>query len=123
MEAAQCLTERVTQQALSVKAGQRPLRAADFERQLRRLLAGQEWEAGVPAELAAVLQSLSAVGDRLRAKMQGARPEWLEWLRQPHELAERLRAAGGELALPLSDLRLWGWREKQCGERRGVSPP
>jgi hypothetical protein len=111
VENAQCLTEQVTQKTLSVKAGQRPLSAADFETQLRRLLAGQEWAPDAPEELLSILRPLKEVWSHLRIKMQEKRPDWLEWLRQPHELAKRLHAAGGQFALPLSDLRMWGWRE------------
>jgi hypothetical protein len=108
---AQCLTERITQQALSVKAGQPPLRFADFERELRRLLRGEPLELeGLPPTLRGALEPLAGVGERLRTRMGAEPAPWLAWLRNPHELAERVRRApDGVLRLPRADLRLWGW--------------
>jgi hypothetical protein len=109
VQAAQCLTEQVTQQALSVKAGQPPLRYRDFERQLQRLLRGQESETEAPADLRKVL---ALVWETLRALMPGRPLPWLEWLRKPHELAVLLPpGSGATLRLPLRDLRLRGWVE------------
>lgn len=114
IQMAQCLTEQVTQKALSVKAGEPPLRYADFERQLRRLLKRQELNAAEHEELQALLarigKKLEPIWEALRSRMPVEAKVWLEWLRQPHEL-QRLVAKAGEVRLPLSDLRLRLWRD------------
>jgi hypothetical protein len=113
VQKAQCLTEQVTQKALSVKAGKPPLRYADFERQLRRLLKRQELhepeqQQQLRALLAEIGKKLEPVWEDLAALMPSEPRPWLEWLRKPHELAELVDQAS-ELRLPLDDLRLRGW--------------
>jgi hypothetical protein len=105
---AQCLTEQVTQRALSVKAGQPPLSVGDFDRQLRRLLSGQDWKLEEDSELYKALAPLREVWEKLRQRLVGAQPAWLEWLAKPHELA-RLVDEHGCLRLPLEDLRMQSW--------------
>jgi hypothetical protein len=105
---AQCLTEQITQRALSVKAGQPPLSIGDFEGQLRRLLAGQDWKLEEDSELYSALVPLREVWDQLRQRLIGEQPAWLEWLAKPHELARLVDEKGGVL-LPLGDLRMQSW--------------
>jgi hypothetical protein len=121
-ERAQCLTERVTQQALSVKAGQRPLSYFDFDAQLKLLLQGKPADLaavrGIP-QLRAALEPLlpspknhrPSIWDELSGKLSSPPPDWLAWLRNPEKLAEVLAQSGGVLRLPLTDLRLSGWLE------------
>jgi hypothetical protein len=114
VQRAQCLTEQVTQKALSVKAGEPPLEYADFERQLRRLLKRQRLTEEDREELQRLLKRVSsklgAIWEALGERMPEEAEAWLQWLRQPHELAE-LVAEKGEVCLPLDDLRLRAWTE------------
>ncbi len=109
IQMAQCLTEQVTQKALSVKAGKPPLLYADFERQLRQLLKRQELNESEREKLQTLLaeigKKLEPVWTALGSLMPSEPKAWLEWLRKPHELDE-LVAAKGEIRLPLDDLRL-----------------
>jgi hypothetical protein len=115
VQQAQCLTEQVTQKALSVKAGKPPVQYGEYESQLRRLLKGQAWELPAASELRGILEPMRGVWDSLRAVMPADPAEsagWLEWLRKPYELADLLqRAPQGALTLPLDDLRLSRWTE------------
>jgi hypothetical protein len=97
------------------------LRFADFERQLRRLLGGQPFDsASAPPALGAALAPLDAVWEQLRRLMPAEPIDWLAWLREPHTLAEKLRAApDGTLRQPLADLRMSCW----LGEPRVLTSP
>jgi hypothetical protein len=112
IQKAQTLTEQVTQKALSVKAGKPPLKYADFERQLRRLLQGRQLNETEQQELRALLaevgKTLEPVWKELGTLITSESKPWLEWLRKPHELAEQVDRAG-ELRLPVEDLRLRCW--------------
>jgi hypothetical protein len=113
VQQAQCLTEQVTQAALSVKAGKPPLRYADFERQLRRLLRREEPERKeLDALLAEIGKKVEPVWEHLCGLMPREAPAWLGWLRKPHELEQLVKAAG-EVRLPLNDLRLRCWLEEE----------
>jgi hypothetical protein len=113
VQLAQAMTEQVTQKALSVKAGKPPVRYAEYERQLRRLLRGQPWDLDEKSELAAVLKPMSGIWEELRAAMPEDPAAWLEWLRKPYALAELLAASKDKkLSLPLDDLRLQGWLQR-----------
>jgi hypothetical protein len=115
---AQALTEQVTQKALSVKGGKPPVRYAEYERQLRRLLKGQPWEPELVGELLAILEPLEPVWTALQAAMPADPPAWLRWLRNPYELATILAAEpDGMLRLPADDLRVHCWSES-AGEAR-----
>jgi hypothetical protein len=106
---AQTLTEQTTQKALSVKAGQPPVSVTEFERQLRRLLQGQGWDLPEGDNLARILEPLRPIWSALQARLEsGEHPDWLAWLRAPHELADILSRTP-ILRLPLSDLRLASW--------------
>jgi hypothetical protein len=121
IQKAQCLTEQVTQKVLSVKAGKPPLKYADFERQLRRLLKRQDLNEAEQQELRDLLteigKTLEPVWKDLSALMPANPKPWLEWLRKPHELAEII-AKEGVIRLPLEDLRVRDWveeiREQLC---------
>jgi hypothetical protein len=65
---AQCLTEQVTQKALSVKAGMPPLRYADFERQLKQLLKGNPWQLPDETRLHTLLGALGTAWNDLQKK-------------------------------------------------------
>lgn len=107
---AQCLTEQVTQKALSVKAGRPPLDFAKFNRQLKRLLQGLPWKLSDSSELRSTLEPLEQVWKRLRKIMPKQPPAWLKCLRQPHELEGSVDGAPGRvLRVPLGDLRLRCW--------------
>jgi hypothetical protein len=114
IQKAQCLTEQVTQKALSVKAGKPPLKYADFERQLRLLLKRRELKENEEQDLLSLLSeigmSLKPVWRDLNDLMSSAPKAWLEWLRKPHELAE-IVAREGAIELPLDDLRMGCWIE------------
>jgi hypothetical protein len=116
VQQAQCLTEQVTQAALSVKAGKPPLRSSDFERQLRRLLQGESWQGPQQQELDALLaeigKRLAPVWQHLCSLMSPEPCLWLEWLRKPHELVQLLLLQG-EIRLPLDDLRLRCWLDEE----------
>lgn len=107
---AQALTEQVTQKALSVKAGKPPVRYAEYEAQLRRLLRGEFWNLEEDSELAAILKPMQALWEDLRRAMPLEPPSWLLWLRKPHALDELLRDSPEHaFRLPLDDLRLSSW--------------
>ena len=112
VQTAQCLTEQVTQKALSVKAGKPPIHYADFERHLRRLLSRKESSAEDRSDLRALLAEIgknaAVVWEHLESLMPPDAPPWLEWLRKPHELAAIVDRAG-EIRLPLDDVRVRGW--------------
>jgi hypothetical protein len=109
---AQALTEQVTQKALSVKGGKPPIRYAEYERQLRRLLKGQSWAPELAGELLAILKPLAPVWTDLQAAMPADPPVWLRWLRNPYELATILDAQpDGVLRMPADDLRIHCWTE------------
>jgi hypothetical protein len=100
----QALTEQLTQQVLSIKAGQRPLSFAEFQPLLRGLLEGTA--ADLPEALAHLKPLWTELRRRLAADGSGACPDWLQWLRLPHELARLVdEAAAGCLHLPLDDPR------------------
>jgi hypothetical protein len=112
VQAAQCLTEQVTQKALSVKGGKPPIDYKVYEALLERLLDGADWPLGDPSadgspDERELLGGLRKVWEQLR-KGLGKAPAWLTWLRGPHELS-RLVEAHGLLRLPLADLRLGEW--------------
>jgi hypothetical protein len=99
----QALTEQLTQQVLSIKAGQRPLEFGVFRPRLQRLLQGQ------PTTLPESLAHLRPLWIRLQERQRRwkeAAPLWLGWLRQPHRLAELVdRSPRGVLRLPIDDPR------------------
>jgi hypothetical protein len=103
------LTEQVTQRVLSVKAGQKPMPFEEFNRQLRRLLAGEPADApgswGLSSDIKEVLTRLRGIWDHLHARIKKP-PPWLRWLRAPHELARLLVEGEGALRLPVGDLRV-----------------
>ena len=109
IQQAQCLTEQVTQKALSVKAGKPPIKYADFERELRRMIKRQELKEPERQDLQALLDEIGKKLEPVWAHLASLMPQhpktWLEWLRKPHELTELL-ALEGEIKLPLDDLRL-----------------
>ncbi len=109
VRAAQCLTEQVTQKALSVKGGKSPLSYRDFERQLVRLLRGEMWSEQAPPELVEVLTPLRAVWEALRQRFGGEPNPLFRWLRQPHELDRLLSSPALVLRGSLTDLRLRGF--------------
>jgi hypothetical protein len=110
--AAQALTEQVTQRVLSVKAGKPPIPFGEYERQLRRLLGGEAVLPSDNEEMQALLEQAKAVCEALQEAMCAERPAWVDWLRTPYELADRVAEAGdGGLRLPLGDARLAGWVE------------
>jgi hypothetical protein len=116
LQAAQALTEQVTQKALSVKAGKPPLRYSRFNSQLRRLLDRQTPTPSDDPELDELLarKEIQEVWNTLLEGMPRgeAEPLWLRWLRAPHELRSLLDAAPeNRMSLPLTDLRLSGWSE------------
>jgi hypothetical protein len=127
IQKAQSLTEQVTQKALSVKAGEPPLRYTDFERHLRRLLKREKPNEAHLEERRALLARVSKKLEEFWKDLGSLMPEepraWLEWLRQPHEL-DRLIREKGEIRLPLDDLRLrlW-WDARVCagGREEGAS--
>jgi hypothetical protein len=126
VEAAQALTERITQKALSVKAGQPPLRYIDFEQQLALLLAGKDWnlETDDPdpgrRQLLKALEPYRSIWDGLRGRMAREPVAWLDWLRNPHDMPRLVREAADQtLVLPADDLRLGGWRLSAAGSKKG----
>src|ERR1051326_67011 len=117
VQAAQCLTERITQKALSVKAGRPVVSHTDFERELRRLLRGETWQVSDDSELGAILAPFKHIWEELRSLMPREQAAWLRWLRAPHELTELLPAEGKQiLRLAINDLRILGWFEPETEE-------
>jgi hypothetical protein len=119
IQAAQCLTEQVTQRALSVKAGEPPVSVADFEAQLTRLLQGKgpgdpsregDDPEAAPSSLSALLALpwMRVVWQELQAQLGRDCGGWLAWVRNPHQLAD-LVARAGRLEIPWDDLRLRCW--------------
>ena len=117
VRAAQTLTEQITQKALSVKAGEPPVSVGEFEKELGRLLKGEEppeppkppKDGEKPEQVTPLLSLLveprmRGVWKELRAELGRKVPVWLRWLRSPHELNDLL-APGTELTLPLADPR------------------
>jgi hypothetical protein len=100
----QALTEQLTQQVLSIKAGKRPLSFRAFQPLLRALLEG------TPSKLPESLAHLQELWSDLQARLSvggAASQGWRAWLRHPHELARRVEEARGEcLKLPLDDPRV-----------------
>jgi hypothetical protein len=110
VQAAQTLTERVTQKALSIKAGKPPIRYAQYEAQLQRLFHKQNWIRADDPELLELFADarFQAILKQLRKAMTDPPPVWLRWLRSPNLLAGLVEEAGA-VALPLRDLRLSCW--------------
>jgi hypothetical protein len=115
IRAAQALTEQATQKVLSVKAGRRPLPFAAYDAQVRRLFRGEAPALPAePGELGDLLERAAHTGiwERLRAALAPPVPVWLQWLREPHRLAELLdQVPGNVLEIPLDDLRAGPWRD------------
>jgi hypothetical protein len=114
IRAAQALTEQATQRVLSIKAGRRPMPFAGFDVQVRRLLRGEKPQLPAePAELNELLERAAQAGvwEILQAAFAHPVPVWLQWLREPHRLAELLDGEPtGFLEIPLTDLRSGPWQ-------------
>ena len=107
---AQCLTEQVSQQALSAKGGTVPMGYHEYGLALKRLLQGEPRnKEGEPERLREMLndENLSQVWDRLRSWMPGGPAPWQRWLQSPHDLADLLAEAEAHtLDIPATDLRV-----------------
>jgi hypothetical protein len=110
VQAAQALTERVTQKALSIKAGKPPIRYAQYEAQLQHLFRKQNWTRPDDPELRELFADarFQAILKQLLKAMTDPPPVWLRWLRSPNLLAGLVEQAGA-VELPLRDLRLSCW--------------
>jgi hypothetical protein len=113
IRAAGVLTEQATQKVLSIKAGKRPIRFAEYDRHLRRLLAGEPLEMPEPtSDLHDLLDRAGKSGlwERLRQALRTEPPPWVVWLREPYRLAELVAGSPQQaLWLPAQDLRLSPW--------------
>jgi hypothetical protein len=113
IRAAQVLTEQATQKVLSVKAGKRPIRFAEYDRHLRRLLAGEPVEVPEPgSDLHELLDRAGKSGlwERLRQALRTEPPPWVTWLREPYRLVELVADSPQQaLWLPAQDLRVSSW--------------
>jgi hypothetical protein len=113
IRAAQVLTEQATQKVLSIKAGKRPIRFAEYDRHLRRLLAGEPLE--LPEASSDLYDLLDRAGEsglweRLRQALQIEPPSWVVWLREPYRLAELIEQTPQKsLSLPVRDVRNSAW--------------
>lgn len=103
--AAQTLTEQITQRSLSVKAGEPPVSVSEFEAEMRRLLNGEDPPPETGSSLRIILADprMRRVWTTLQAAFRTDSPNWLAWLRSPHELSSQL--AQGVISIPITDLR------------------
>lgn len=116
VRAAQCLTEQVTQAALSVKAGKKPMPVKDYYAVLWCLfLGGSMQELAIAPELRKILDGYGEVIETLRRVSYQASVPWLEWLRNPSDLARLLAAdQSGSLTLPAEDIRVRPFFRDEC---------
>jgi hypothetical protein len=117
VEAAQSLTEQITQKVLSVKAGSPAMRFADFDRKLRELLHRRASKTKPTSDTSAAFEelflspSIQKIWKQLYAAMPDQPLPCLQFLRNSHELKDLLPEPGAELRMPANDLRLRSWLE------------
>jgi hypothetical protein len=132
VEAAQSLTEQITQKVLSVKAGSPPIRFAEFDRKLRQLLhrhpATESTAAATkgdksksktapdaaeksPFDVFFESQSIQSLWQLLLVAMPDNPQPWLQFLRNTHDLRTLLQDRDAEIVIPANDLRVRGWRK------------